>query len=84
MLKEIKAYFLYTKFRDALKKSMEVNTMVNWKTTLGAFVTLLAGILPLLGLQITGEVQAALITVGVFIIGIFAKDSNVTGGTKQQ
>ncbi len=84
MLKEIKTYFAYTKFRDALKKSMEVNTMVNWKTTLGAFVTLLAGILPLLGLQITGEVQAALITVGVFIIGIFAKDSNVTGGTKQQ
>ncbi len=58
--------------------------MVNYKTTIGAFVTLLAGILPLLGVEMSSEVQLALVTIGAFVIGIFAKDYNVTGGTKQQ
>ena len=58
--------------------------MINIKTTVGAVVTLIAGLAPLMGVDISVEIQTAMITVGVAIIGIFAKDSNVTGGTKQQ
>jgi len=55
---------------------------INWKTSIGALVALLSQLLPLLGISISVEVQGALITLGVFIVGLFAKDSNVTGGTK--
>jgi len=53
--------------------------MRNWKTTIGAIVTLLAGILPYVGVELSPEVQAAMVTVGIFIIGIFAKDNSVSG-----
>ena len=59
-------------------------TMVNWKTSVGALITLLAGFLPVVGVTISPEVQAALMSVGGFIVGLFAKDHNVTGGTTRQ
>lgn len=55
---------------------------INWKTSIGALVALLSQLLPLVGVSIGVEVQGALITLGVFIVGLFAKDNNVTGGTK--
>ncbi len=58
--------------------------MINIKTTIGAVVTLLAGLAPLCGVDISVEIQTAMMTVGIAIVGIFAKDSNVTGGTKRQ
>lgn len=58
--------------------------VVNYKTTIGALVALLAGLAPLFGVQISPEVQSALITVGVFVVGLFAKDRDVTGGRRQQ
>jgi hypothetical protein len=57
---------------------------VNWKTTLGAIITALAVVLEQFGIDISPELQNALIVIGVTIIGIFAKDYNVTGGTKPQ
>ena len=51
-----------------LKKSA-----LDWKTTIGAFVALLSQILPLVGIELSAEVQSALITLGVFIVGLFAK-----------
>lgn len=53
--------------------------MRNWKTTIGAIVTLLAGVLPYIGVELSPEVQAAMVTLGIFIIGIFAKDNSVSG-----
>lgn len=58
--------------------------MRNWKTTVGAVVTALATVLPLVGVELSEEVQAAIVTLGVAIIGIFAKDYDITGGTRQQ
>ena len=56
--------------------------IVNWKTTIGAVIPALAIVLNAFGVvSITVEVQNALIVVGVAIIGIFAKDNNVTGGS---
>lgn len=54
----------------------------NWKTTVTAILGALAVVLKtLLGIEIPTE---AILTVTVFFIGLFAKDHNVTGGTKQQ
>jgi hypothetical protein len=62
----------------------ELKAMTNWKTTVGAMVTTIAFILKLFKIEVPAEVLDSAIVVGIFIIGIFAKDSNVTGGTKQQ
>lgn len=60
--------------------------MKNWKTTLGGIIATIGAILKLInpGFEIPDEVSAALVTVGIFIIGLFSKDNNVTGGTVQQ
>jgi len=56
--------------------------IVNWKTTIGGVISLLAGGLPQVGVELGAEMQNALMVLGLFIVGIFAKDSNVTGGMK--
>jgi hypothetical protein len=59
--------------------------MTNIRTTATAVVTLLSVFAPkFLGYEIDAETQLAMVTVGVTIIGLLAKDSNVTGGTKRQ
>lgn len=57
--------------------------IINWKTTLGAVMVVLANFLGAIGITLSGEVQTALITVGIFIIGIFAKDKNVSDTKKE-
>ena len=70
---------------EAYQKWKENKTMANYKTTLGALITLMSFLLPnVFKVELPAEVQTAMMTVGVFIIGFFAKDKNVTGGTKQQ
>lgn len=50
--------------------------MKNWKTTLGAIIAAVAGLVNALGLvTITPEVQMSILTVALFIIGFFAPDS---------
>ena len=50
--------------------------MKNWKTTLGAIIGGLATILNVLGIvEIGTEVQMAIVTLGLFIVGLFAGDA---------
>lgn len=66
--------------------------MKNWKTTLTGLVTAIVNIFVLFGVPpfvgYTADQQTLLVgsatTIGLFLISIFAKDSNVTGGTKAQ
>lgn len=56
--------------------------MKNWKTTVAGIIGGLAFIVnSVFGLQIPTD---AILATTVFLIGLFAKDSNVTGGTTQQ
>jgi hypothetical protein len=65
-----------------------MNFMKNWKTTAGGGLTVLLGVLSLLGVKVAGsapidpQVAIGMITGGFAVM--FAKDSNVTGGTTPQ
>jgi len=56
--------------------------MKNWKTTASGLLSGLGVLFPLIGLP--AEVGQAVSVIGLFLIGFFAKDSNVTGGTVAQ
>ena len=57
--------------------------MKNWKTTLGAIIGGLATILNVLGVvDISAEVQMAIVTLGLFIVGLFAGDAQKTESSK--
>lgn len=50
--------------------------MKNWKTTIGAIIGGLATILNVLGIvEISADVQMAIVTLGLFIVGLFAGDA---------
>ena len=51
--------------------------MRNWKTTVSGLVAVLGFILPSIG--IPHEVASAVQTLGVFLVGLFAKDNSVSG-----
>ena len=58
--------------------------MVSWKTSLGGIILALGGVLTQQSdhtLQLIGGVLSA---VGALLMGLAAKDHNVTGGTKEQ
>ena len=57
--------------------------MKNWKTTLAAVIVALIGAAAAME-YITPDVAGAITTIAVSIGLIAAKDSDVTGGTKQQ
>lgn len=54
----------------------------SWKTTLFGLCAALGQILPALGVPV--DVANAFSVVALFLLGLFAKDSNVTGGTVQK
>ena len=56
--------------------------MKNWKTTVSGIFGAAGLIFPMFGLP--AEIGNAVATLGIFLIGLFAKDSNVTGGTNHQ
>lgn len=56
--------------------------MKNWKTTLSGILAAAGQITPLFG--VPAPVGQAISVLGLFLIGLFAKDSNVTGGTVRQ
>lgn len=65
-----------------LFQSMIGVQMKNWKTTLTGIVGAVAYACNLIfGLEIPSD---AILAVAIFAIGLFAKDSNATGGTTQQ
>ncbi|MBK7578534.1 MAG: hypothetical protein IPI24_14110 [Ignavibacteria bacterium] len=65
-----------------LFQSMIGVQMKNWKTTLTGIIGAIAYACNLIfGLEIPSD---AILAVAIFAIGLFAKDSNATGGTTQQ
>jgi len=56
--------------------------MKNWKTTAAGLFGAAGQVLPFFG--VPAEVGQAISVIGLFLIGLFAKDSNVTGGTVSQ
>jgi hypothetical protein len=58
--------------------------MKNWKTTVGGILLGVGTPLAAAGEGIYKTIGVALATVGGLIVGITAKDSNVTGGTVKQ
>lgn len=57
----------------------------NWKTTLSGFIAAIPQILMLFpNLGIPTEVAQGISAIGLFLIGLFSKDSNVTGGNVKQ
>lgn len=56
--------------------------MKNWKTTVSGLISAAGMIFPAIGLPT--ELGQAVTVIGLFLIGLFAKDSNVTGGTVSQ
>ncbi len=57
--------------------------IINWKTTLTAIIAFAATMLSrFVGINLSIEVQMAIVTIGMLLIGLFSKDGNVTGGTK--
>lgn len=56
--------------------------MKNWKTTLSGIIASMGQVLPIFGVPL--EVGQAVSILGLFLLGIFAKDSNVTGGSVRQ
>lgn len=59
--------------------------MKSWKTTASGILAALPQVLvlfPQIGLPM--EAAQGISALGLFLIGLFSKDSDVTGGTKQQ
>ena len=56
--------------------------MKNWKTTVTGLLAASGQILSLFG--VPAEVGSAVSVIGLFLLGLFAKDGNVTGGTVSQ
>ena len=53
--------------------------MTNWHTTLAAIVGLIAYVVATFGIQVTQEVQNAIVVVIVFVIGLAARDAGDHG-----
>lgn len=77
---EVKLTF-WQKVQAALKiidllQTIRGSNMGNWKTTTGAIIAGLATVLQALGIvEIPPEVQTGIISVALFIVGLFAKDA---------
>ncbi len=56
--------------------------MKNWKTTVSGLLSAMGMLFPVVGLP--ADLGNAVSVIGLFLIGLFAKDSNVTGGQIQQ
>ena len=72
---------LWQKIQAALKiidllQTIRGFNMGNWKTTTGAIIAGLATVLQALGIvEIPPEVQTGIISVALFVVGLFAKDA---------
>jgi hypothetical protein len=56
--------------------------MKNWKTTASGMLAAAGQSLPFLGVPM--DVSQAVSVLGLFLLGCFSKDHNVTGGSVQQ
>lgn len=84
---EVKLTF-WQKIQAALKiidllQTIRRASMGNWKTTTGAIIAGLATVLQALGIvEIPPEVQTGIISVALFVVGLFAKDATAGGEKK--
>ncbi len=62
----------------------EVGSMKNWKTTLFGAITAAGMGMAAAGDSVVKTIGQILSVIGPLLMGIFAKDSNVTGGTTPQ
>jgi len=69
---------LYIIFKMSKIFLSEDFSMKSWKTTLSGLFAAAGQIFPIFGLPV--ELGQAVSVIGLFLIGLFAKDSNVTGG----
>lgn len=82
-MKILDEYKLYKAVNKQFKGASLKNLLTNWKTTLASLVVLAVTFGPKFGLM--NEQQSLAITGLAVAFGFAAaKDSNVTGGTKQQ
>lgn len=58
--------------------------MTNWKTSLGGVLAALGAALSQNGDTTIKSIGGVLAALGALLMGLAAKDFNVTGGTKQQ
>lgn len=76
---------LWDKIQAALKiidllQTIRGATMKNWKTTVGAIIAGAATVLQALGVvEIPPEVQTGIISVALFVVGLFASDATGAG-----
>lgn len=57
--------------------------MKNWKTTIGAIVGAIGYILNATGvINLTADVQMAIVTIALFVIGLFAGDASASNGSE--
>lgn len=79
---------LWQKIQAALKiidllQTIRGFNMGNWKTTIGAIIAGLATVLQALGIvEIPPEVQTGILSVALFVVGLFAKDA--TAGSEKK
>ena len=78
-----KAVILYKLAKLFITGGIDMN-LKNWKTTVSGLLAALPQIVGLFGLPIPPAVLNGISAIGLFLIGLFAKDSNVTGGTVNQ
>ena len=77
-LDKIKAAWTIVQLINLLRSGMG-----NWKTTAGAIIAGLATALQALGIvEIPPEVQTGIISVALFVVGLFAKDATAGGEKK--
>ena len=55
---------------------------MNWKTTIPGLVAGVAQILKAFNIDIPQEILDGVTAIAVFVLGYFAKDKDVTGGTR--
>lgn len=76
LIEKLKLLFYLNKVWTQIK---EVKTVKNYKTTISGLVATLGLLLKLFKVDLPEEVSTALITVGIFLVAFFAKDSSVSG-----
>lgn len=51
----------------------------NWKTSTAGIIAGVINILPYFGIHVTPELSGAITTIAIVVIGLVAKDGNVSG-----
>lgn len=61
-----------------------MNVLVNWKTSLTVIIGAIAYLVAIFGIEVSQEVQSAIVVVVLFCVGLFAKDSGTGDQARQK